>query len=54
MEISDAKQKREKRLKPIEDSLRERWNNIKHTKVHIIGVTEEREKWTEKIFRDNS
>ena len=33
-------------------SLRELWDNIKRTNIHIIGVPEgeEREKETEKIF----
>ena len=32
----------------------ENWDNIKHTNIHIIGVPEgeEREKWTEKIFKE--
>ena len=53
-EIMDVEQKREKRLKTNEESLRELWDNIKHTKTHIIGVPEgeEREKETEKIFQE--
>ena len=33
-----------------EDSLRDLWENIKHTNIHIIGVREgeEREKGTDK------
>ena len=54
MEITGAKQKREKRLKTNEGSLRELWDNIKCTNIHIIGVPEgeEREKGTEKIFKE--
>ena len=54
MEIMDAEQKREKRLKTNEKSLREFWDNSKHTNVRIIGVPEgeEREKGTEKIFQE--
>ena len=49
----DVEQKREKILKTSEESLRELWDNIKHTNVCIIGVTgEEREKGTEKIFKE--
>ena len=40
MEITDAEQKREKRLKTNEESLRELWDNMKHTNIHIIGVPE--------------
>ena len=57
VEIMDAEQKREKRLKTNEESLRELWDNDKHTNNHIRGVPEgeEREKATEKnIPRDNS
>ena len=52
MEITDAEQKREKRLKTNEDSLRELWDKVKRTNIHIIGVPEEREKGTEKIFQE--
>ena len=54
MEITDAEQKREKRLKTNEEILRELWDNNKHTNIHIIGVPEgeEREKGTEKIFQE--
>ena len=31
-------------LKKIEDSLRDLWDNIKHTNIRIIGVPEEKEK----------
>ena len=44
MEITDAEQKGEKRLKRNEDSLRELWNNFKCTNIHIIGVPEGEEK----------
>ena len=52
VEIMDAEQKREKRLKWNKESLRERWDNVKRTNIRIIGVPEgeEREKGTEKIF----
>ena len=49
-----AEQKREKRLKTNEESLRELWENVKRTTIRIIGVPEgeEREKGTEKIFQE--
>jgi len=43
----------EKRMKKsYEDSLRDLWDNIKRTNIHIIGVPEggERKKLPEKIF----
>ena len=54
VEITDAEQKREKRLKTNEESLRELWDNVKRTNIHIIGVPEgeEREKGTENIFQE--
>jgi len=54
VEIMDAEQKREKRLKTNEESLRELWDNVKHNNIRIIGVPEgeEREKGTEKICQE--
>ena len=54
VEIMDTEQKREKRLKTNEESLRELWDNMKRTNIRIIGVPEgeEREKGTEKIFQE--
>ena len=54
VEITDAEQKREKRLKTNEESLRELWDNVKRTSICIIGVPEgeEREKGTEKVFQE--
>ena len=54
MEITTAEQNKEKRMKRIEDSLRDLWDNIKPTNIRIIGVTEEEEKkkGTEKIFEE--
>ena len=43
MEITDMEQKREKRLKRNEDSLRELWDNVKHTNIHIARVPEGKE-----------
>jgi len=43
-EITDAVQKGEKRLKTNEESLRELWDNVKCTNIHIIGVPEGEER----------
>ena len=54
MEITTAEQNKEKRMKRTEDSLRDLWDNIKHTNIRIIGVPEEEEnkKGSEKIFKE--
>ena len=44
MEITTAEQNKEKRMKRIEHSLRDLWDNIKHTIIRIIGVPKEDEK----------
>ena len=52
MEITTAELNKEKRVKRVENSLRDLWDNIKRTNILIIGVPEEEEKkkGTEKIF----
>ena len=54
MEITIAEQDKEKRMKRIEDSLRDLWDNTKCTNIRIIGVPgeEEKKKGTEKIFEE--
>ena len=54
MEITTAEQNKEKRMKRIEDSLRDLRDNIKCTNIRIIGLPEEEEKkkGTEKIFEE--
>ena len=56
MEITTAEQNKDKRMKRTEDSLRDIWDDIKHTNIRIIGVPEEEEKnkGTEKIFKEIS
>ena len=53
VEIITTEQNKEKRMKRIEDSLRDLWDNIKCTNIRIIGVSEEEEKkkGSEKILR---
>ena len=53
VEIITAEQNKEKRMKRIDDSLRDLWDNIKRTKIRMIGVQEEEKKnGTEKIFEE--
>ena len=40
VEITTTVQNKEKRMKRIDDSLRDLWDNIKHTNIQIIGVPE--------------
>ena len=44
MEITDAEQKREKRLKTNKETLGELRDNVKHTNIHIRGVLEGQER----------
>ena len=44
VEITSEEQNKVKRMKRTEDSLRDLWDNIKHTNVRIIGVRKEKEK----------
>ena len=54
VEITTSEQNKGKRRKRIEDSLKNLWENIKHTKIQIIRVPEEEEKkqGTEEIFEE--
>ena len=54
MEIIEVEDKKEKRIKRNEESLRHLWNNIMQTNLHITGIPEreEREKGSESIFED--
>ena len=52
VEITAVAQNIEKRMKRNEDSLRDLWDNIKCTSIHITGIPEgeEREKRAENIY----
>ena len=54
VEITAEEQNKEKRMKRIEDKLRDLWDNTKCTNIKIIGVPEEEEKKkpSEKIFEE--
>ena len=53
-EITTAEQNKEKRMKRIEDILRDLWDTIKRTNIRIIGIPEEEEKkkGSEKTFEE--
>ena len=53
-EITSEEQNKVKSIKRTEKSLRDLWDNIKHTNIQIIGVQEEeeRKKGYEKIFEE--
>ena len=44
VEINSEEQNKVKRMKRTEDSLRDLWDNMKHTNIQIIGVSKEEEK----------
>ena len=54
VEITAEEQNKEKRMKRIEDNLRDLWDNNKRTNIQIIGVPEEekKKKGSEKIFEE--
>ena len=54
VEITAREQNKEKRMKGMEDSLRDIWDNIRCTTIRIIGIPEEEEKkkGSEKIFEE--
>ena len=53
VEITSEEQNKVKRMKRTEDSLRDLWDNIRHTNIWIIGVPEEeKKKGYEKIFEE--
>ena len=49
VDISATEQNKEKRMRRNENSLRDFWN-IYHTKIQTIGILENEEKRSEKIF----
>ena len=54
VEITAEEQNKEKRMKRIEDNLRDLWDNTKRTSIRIIGVPEEekQKKRSEKVFEE--
>ena len=54
VEITAEEQNKGRGMNRIEDSLRDLWDNIKHTNIWVIGISEEEEKkeGSEKIFEE--
>ena len=54
LEITSEEENKVKRMTRTKDSLRDLWDNTKHTNIQIIGVPEEeeRKKGYEKIFEE--
>ena len=44
VKITSEEQNKVKRMKRTEDSLRDLWENVKHTNIQIIGAPEEKDK----------
>ena len=54
MKITQSKQQKEKQILNNENSLKDLWDNTKHTNIHIIEVSEgeEREKGKWQLFKE--
>ena len=54
VKVTSEEQNKVKRMKSTKDSLRDLWDNIKHTNIQIIELPEEEEKQKgyEKFFED--
>ena len=52
VEITSEEQNKVKKMKRTEDSLRDLWDNIKHTNIRILEVPEEKKKEYEKNFEE--
>ena len=54
VEITSEEQNKVKRMKRTEDSLRDLWDNIKHTNIQVTEVQKEekKKKGYEKIFEE--
>ena len=52
VEITSEEQNKVKRMKRTEDSLRDLWDNIKHTNIRILEVPKEKKKEYEKNFEE--
>ena len=50
MEITQSEQQKEKQILKNENSLRDIWDNIKCTNLHIIGVPEGEERKVSKMY----
>ena len=52
VEITAGEQNNKKRMKKSEDNLRDVWDNIKYSNIHIMGAPEgeEKEKAHEKLY----
>ena len=55
MEISQAEQQKEKGVwKNNKDRLKDHWNSIEYTSIHITGSQKKREKEAENLFEKNN
>ena len=54
MEITQSGQQTDNRIKKLESNIRDLWDNIKRAKLHIIGISEgkEKEKGIENTFEE--
>ena len=52
VELTVEEQNKEKRIKRIEDRLRDFWDNIKHNNIRMIGIPEGEESESEEMEKD--
>ena len=53
VDLTSEEQNKVKRMERTEESFRDRWDNIKHTNIRVIGIPEEeKKKGYEKIFQE--
>ena len=50
MKISQSKQHKEKQFLKNESNLRDLWDNIKHSNIHIIGIPDGEERKGSKLY----
>ena len=51
VEINEAEQNKEKRIKRNEESLRDIWDNVNHPNIQIIGISEDKSKGMRKYLK---
>lgn len=53
MEFTQSEQQKEKRMKKSESSLKNLWDSIKWTNIHVIQTPEKEQRWVKALFEKN-